>query len=444
MAAGKRPATPETPEENVKVDNRFIGGGGDINIGAITETAPLKVTPSEDMTVWQNADKWKTPQWLDQKRGEKPKEKNSYHTYYVNMLRTRYLVLEGDFRTVYNNFYHSDYMDLNTAKLIIGYLQSAKKALESEDADINDVTTILNLADQGMVWLYPPHVAKERAIGLGANLQAQGSAWGSYLVGEATNATQTLGGLRAALDATKEAVNKASQDALITNGLQIERLRTARNWSVLMLIGALIFLPFLINFDADSAKMWNETAIGKIAMKTTTFTVVDSTKISELNPTGIISGVNIDKSNKNNSYLISLLLMLCIAVIGAGGAFFSSLMQVRNPNLRANLSDFQEKQSDSQLKITVGAITAMILFVFLTWQILPGIEIKNVGSFLFLAFLSGFSERYFLNILHVDNQGDNMLLPQKPAPAAVLRPVIEPQENAIDPAEGDVNNRRIN
>ncbi|OJJ16815.1 hypothetical protein BKI52_33465 [marine bacterium AO1-C] len=45
-----------------------------------------------------------------------------------------------------------------------------------------------------------------------------------------------------------------------------------------------------------------------------------------------------------------------------------------------------------------------MLFIFLSWQVLPGITVQSFGSYLLIAFLSGFSERYFLNLLQIDPQ----------------------------------------
>lgn len=370
-----------------------------------TDETNFAVTPSEDMTVWQDAKKWPQPKWLAQSRSEKTKEKAGYRTYYFNSLRSRYLELEADFRTGYNNFYHSKYMDLNTAQIVIGYLQSAKKALENSDGDIYDIVTMLNLADQGMVGLYPPHVAKARALGLGADLKAQGSPWGDYLLLEADKPRQTLGGLRAALDKTKAAVNEAAQTKLIETSLQIERLRTAWMWSLIVLGIALVFLPMTVNFDKN---YWTTTSISQIQ--------------SEYWRPWFVAG--------------------CMAIFGMGGAFFSSLLQVRDPKKRSNLNDFQEKQKDSQLKLAVGAIAALIMYVFLSWQIVPSVELKNAGAFLFLAFVAGFSERYFLRILNIEDEG-SMPLPSKPAPVVVDRLSLAPQTDS-DMAHSDVNNETVN
>jgi hypothetical protein len=398
--AGNTPPNPSITEEVASNDTneRFMSPDvSDANFDS------YRIAPSEDMTVWQNSASWPQPKWLAQTRGQKPKEKSSYRDFYLNTLRSRYLELEADFRTGYNNFYNSRYMDLNTAQIVIGYLQAARKALEGHDGDIYDIVTMLNLADQGMVGLYPPHVAKSRANGIGAELKSQGSPWGDFLLAEVADPNQTLGGIRAALEKTKNAMNDASQSALISTGLQIERLRTAWMWSLIVLGIALCFLPMMVNYD-DS--FWAKTAISKI----------------------------------QNEYWRPWFVAGCMAIFGVGGAFFSSLMQVRTT--KSSLSDFQEKQKDSQLKLAVGAIAALIMFIFLSWQIIPGVELKNAGSFLFLAFVAGFSERYFLRILNIEDENATPL-PDKPAPVSMERPPIESQ-SADDVSHSDVSNEPIN
>jgi hypothetical protein len=400
MAAGNMPPNPSNTEgvETTDTTARFMAQDP-----TDTDFETMRITPSQDMTVWQSGDAWPQPKWLAQTRGQKPKEKSSYRDFYLNSLRSRYLELEADFRTGYNNFYNSKYMDLNTAELVIGYLQAARKALEGHDGDIYDIVTMLNLADQGMVGIYPPHIAKSRAAGIGSELKAQGSPWGDYLLTELADPNQTLGGLRAALEKTKSAMNDAAQNVLISTGLQIERLRTAWMWSLIVLGVALCFLPMMVNYD-DS--FWKATAISKVP----------------------------------NEYWRPWYVAFCMAIFGVGGAFFSSLMQVRTT--KSSLSDFQEKQRESQLKLAVGGITALIMFIFLTWQIIPGVELKNAGSFLFLAFVAGFSERYFLRILNIEDENATPL-PSKPAPVSLARPTIEAQE-ATDMAHTDANNEPIN
>jgi len=48
----------------------------------------------------------------------------------------------------------------------------------------------------------------------------------------------------------------------------------------------------------------------------------------------------------------------------------------------------------------------LIVFKLLSWNILAGVTIKNIGTIILIAFVSGFSERYFLGLLDLKNESD--------------------------------------
>jgi hypothetical protein len=408
MSISKKPSQPEGDDSN----KRAIGINPDDLIAATSA-----VPPTEDMTKWLEEKAWKQPQWLKRSKTDKATTAG-FQGYYLNSLRARYLRLEGDFRTAFNNFYGTKYMDLVIARRIIGFLQTSRESLEGDDCDVNDVISMLDLTDQYMVWIYPPHYAKAQAYGLAAELKgqkdSQTKAWGDYLQRQIELVGQDLGGLRAALDKTKEAINEAKQNALVSNGLQIERLNIVRKWSLIVLCISLVFLPLIINFDSS---LWEKTILFKF--------------LPEFRP-----------------WVVSL----AVAVFGAGGAFFSSLRAVQTT--RTVLSDYQENLKSNQLKIYIGALAALILFSFMSWQIIPGIDVKNAGTFIFLAFVAGFSERFFLNLLNISEGSD---VAPRPAPADIVPTTTGQTAQLMAPADleaspttegsdaaADVNSQKIN
>ncbi len=375
MGIGKKPGQPEGEDKNV----RAIGIDPD---DPLMQASPAVLSSAvasanSEMDKWHDEKAWKQPKWLKQTASEKSKNLG-YQGYYLNSLRARYLRLEGDFRTAYSNFYNTPYMDLVTARRIISFLQTSREALEDDDCDVNDVITMLDMTDQYMVWIYPPHYAKAQAFGLAADLKGQNNPWGEFLEREASREGQTLGGMRAALDKTKEALNEAKQMSIISTGLQIERLNTASKWSWYVLIASLVFLPLVVKTDST---VWNDTLLNKF--------------LPELRPWFAI---------------------ICAAVFGAGGAFLSSLMAVQRT--RTALTDYQENMKNNQLKLNIGALAAIIVFVFLSWDIIPGVKMQNAGSLVFLAFIAGFSERFFLNLLNINNDE----IAPRPAPAPIATP----------------------
>ena len=62
-----------------------------------------------------------------------------------------------------------------------------------------------------------------------------------------------------------------------------------------------------------------------------------------------------------------------------------------------------------QLGPIVGGIVSVALFVLLSWNIVPGVQIDSRGSLFLVAFLAGFSERYFLRLLELrpDDERDH-------------------------------------
>ena len=77
-------------------------------------------------------------------------------------------------------------------------------------------------------------------------------------------------------------------------------------------------------------------------------------------------------------------------------------------NKQIQLNDYEESMSNFLLRPIIGGMAALILFIFLSWNVLPGVVFTNIGSVLFAAFLAGFSERYFLRVLNVDEEGKTL------------------------------------
>jgi hypothetical protein len=87
-------------------------------------------------------------------------------------------------------------------------------------------------------------------------------------------------------------------------------------------------------------------------------------------------------------------------LMGAVGGFLSGLLHARSTQV--TLAEYLENMLKLQLRPLVGALVALILYVLLSWQVLPGISIESAGSYFIIAFLSGFSERYFLRLLDIE------------------------------------------
>jgi hypothetical protein len=346
------------------------------SIGDLSQPTPpteIKIKPNvmEDMSVWLKEESWSKPSWLGivKSEGSKMSDKD-YEGYVLNSLRWRYLRLEGDFRTGYNNYY--PHIDLVTARRTIDFLMNAKDALADEKCDALDVKNLLDLADQYMTWIYPKKYARTKGLALAAQLKSQNSPWGDFLQ---TALNDPDADIYSAIDITKDALNQNEQNNLINNGLQIERLQILIKWGIIIGVIMIIGLPLIVKSDA---------------------TIFKDSVLSSPSITGAKTWIAI----------------LTVGIIGAVGAFLSGLLQIRRSKVTIN--EYQESIIQFKLRPIVGAMFAMLVTALLTWNVLSGIEIKDAGAFILIAFLSGFSERYFLNLLKIDENNN----PTPPAPPA--------------------------
>ena len=370
-------------------------------IGLDTADLPLDIV-SEDLSKWLKESAWHQPKWLTNRNNSGKMLDKNFDEYVMNSLRWRYTRLEGDFRTVFNNYYNTDYVDKVTARRIIAFLESAREALEEDNCDALDVSNLLDMADQYMVWLYPPHVANAQSAALASQLKAQNNSWGNYLEGEINRSGQTLGGLRAALDKVKQVQNEENQTIQVNNGLQIERLEMLIKWGLIVLVVMLAGLPLTMKTDAV---IFKETILQEMI--------------------GVKQWIG----------------MLTIGIIGAVGAFLSGLLQVRRT--RVTIGEFKESVIQFKLRPVVGAMFAMIIAALLTWDIISGIEIKNAGAFILIAFLCGFSERYFLNLLKIDDEGNSSAVPAAPVVASAGGQVSTTKEEGDNGEPANVNERKL-
>ncbi len=313
---------------------------------------------------------WPIPKWFG--GGGAADRTQSFEAYFAHKLRTRYLELQGDFKTVVGNFPPHD---MPTARAILRYLQAARAALEEKRPDLLTASSTLDLVERYMVWLYPTHIIETRLTSTRLLLETvRPPGWETYRDLLSTP-FENLEKARAPLD---EAINACNQHILserIGSGLQIKRLRAFRLAGTLMLL--LFFATVPLAVARDSTTRW-------------------PTESLNLGPP-----------------FVQWLNALSVLVVGMLGGFLSGLLQARSS--KVTLGDYQETMLKLALRPMVGGIIALVLFILLSWRVISAISVDNAGSFLLVAFVSGFSERYFLKLL--DLPGEEVGVAANPVPA---------------------------
>jgi hypothetical protein len=365
----KTNTTTDTPPSD-SLNSKGIGAAtGIMSAVGGTPTPSVSVKENPDLAKWKEDAMWSQPAWLANlpARPTKSVDKN-YEEYLQNSLRWRYMRLEGDFRTALNNFYGQPYFDNVTALRVVDFLQSAKMTLEQAEFDTLGAKNLLDMIDQYMVWLYPAHVAFPQADALLSDLKAQNHPLALYLESQIAKSGGTdLDIIRATLDKVRDTLNQENQMGQLNKGLQIERLKLLMRWGRIFLILLLAILPMIVKSDV---KIFDGTALGKL--------------MPDIQPWFSI---------------------LTVGIIGATGAFLSGLMQVRRS--KVTLDEFRENVVQFKLRPLVGAIFAVIIAALLSWDLIAGIDITNAGVYVLIAFLCGFSERFFLGLLQLDEDGNS-------------------------------------
>ena len=329
---------------------------------------------------------WPPPKWYEKKKEKR--KKPTFDEYFSFELQTRYLALENDLRTVLGNY--PDAADVITAECISHILHATKKSLEDTDPNLLAVSSALNLVDRYMVWLDPGEPAKARIESLLLKLNTLSFVGKELLVQRLTKLSEGIDEshvwkICSVLDEAVGLINDQVIQIQISSGLQITRLKLLRNWGLIILMMFLIGSPFVTNLG--NTGNWPSQSI--------------------------ISG----SSTLINAWMNAFAMLL----VGGVGGFLSGLLQARSTQV--TLTEYLEDILKLQLKPLVGAMVALILYVVLSWQVLPGIKIENTGSYIIIAFLSGFSERYFLRLLDIKTE-DEKSMDQVEKPIPMNSPIV--------------------
>jgi hypothetical protein len=447
---------------------------------------------------------WRKPSWLE-RSSQTLAHRKSYREYLLDDVRARYLRIEFDIVTGLRNNYNSPILDITITKRVIVYLQMAREVLENNDCDIDDAGQLLDMVEQNMVYMYPRSTAKARAAGLASKFKRQGNnIWANYVTSEVNRPDQTLTGIRSVLDYSIDQANQEENKYRVSAGLQIRRLEVLRKWSLVALALMLILLPLVIKFEPKDWKDTYLKHFFKKNVKMTTSTIglndkniqsdslnISSTTASSSDNAGVITTETTDETTDIDEEIVEgerngrdfiasdsadftstpsksdvptemnkpfirkikkiksietpvesgierWIVLLSIAILGAAGGFFSGLFQVRGE--RVALGSYEESMLKFQLKPVVGACLAMLVFMLLGWEVL-GVTFENVGSFFFLAFLTGFSERYFFSLLQLKESevstSNELYFAKDSTPSSITAPPLS--ENIVDEAQENLN-----
>lgn len=331
---------------------------------------------------WMLNTSWPVPGWLE-KDCTNVKFIN-YDAYLRFNLRTRYLSLESNFRTVLKNCFHESDFDKVTAERIGYLLQTARIALENHVVNLLTISNSLDIIEQYMIWLYPREMVLKRVEMLASKLIRSRPTYSSLLFNalKGCDGNPNTASLRAIYDEITGEINRETTNVHINYGLQISRLELLRTLSLITLIATVLISPLLLNH--------------------TNKTIEDYAKV-------LLMQYPIHAQELFRGWLMITML----TTFGALGGYISGMLKIKSTS--TNLQRYKESLLIFQLKPLLGGITAAIISILLSWNLLPGIKIESLGSFIIIAFITGFSERYFLQLMNIDDHKDEKKVAEKAA-----------------------------
>jgi hypothetical protein len=284
---------------------------------------------------------------------------HGYRTYRASLLRSDYSEIELDLRTCFDHYAREQSFDHHRAAQVVEILDCALPELELAEPNLDVVDGDLGRARRLMVWVKSPEWIEDYAAAIEARLRRSRSEEARVFELQADKPD----GLRSRLVQASRLLDRIKTSEAIDNGLQVRRLERIRNVGYFAVPLLIVFAPILVS--RASLSLWNLDELGFAFPWDSWLTTIG------------------------------------VALLGAIGALLSGLLQIRRSPV--TFTDYEVRGIEIALRIEVGSAVAVTLYYLLSWQVLPAIAATSAGTFLLVAFAAGFSERYFLNLLGIDD-----------------------------------------
>lgn len=406
----------------------------------------------KQITKGANSMNWKSqdfPKWFqvdveaEPKRGWKRifgRGRTKYEDYFISQLRSIYMDLDGDLRTLVpeysgvTNIGEKNYVD-EIGVYIDNLLRAARGILENQKLSKRQMliaSSILNEVEECLVWITPPTLALAHMPDLLSKMASIDSP-DKYVYIKMLEESRDI--LKASRDKNKqldrseiesyrssieEGINFIYSQTLkdiINTGLQIERLRSLRSWGIFLLVIFIFIYPMVS--DMEKWSLYRDT--------------INAT-INATNSSTWLFGEII---RPWMATLVARYTAISFAIVGAIGGFLSGLLQMRDS--KTDLGGYEVSILLFQIRPIFGAFAALISFMLLSWGVLSGIADPSESSYALIAFISGFSERYFIRLFEKMNGDDKISdIPSKEEVALMLDKAKKPDKGLDSNKESDL------
>jgi hypothetical protein len=97
------------------------------------------------------------------------------------------------------------------------------------------------------------------------------------------------------------------------------------------------------------------------------------------------------------SHVVCWSCAMSMMIMGVAGGIISGLLRTRD--MTVQLWQYRESGARLLLKPVLGGTAALLVFILFSWKVIWSSSLENPGAYLLVAFLCGFSERFFEDLL---------------------------------------------
>jgi hypothetical protein len=291
-----------------------------------------------------------------------------YKASQVSVRLARYVRIRGDLLVTWLDVReHGTDQQKTAAAACADLLNQARGELEKRRINVTAVSHLLSLADRALlsalnieVMRYRLHTILDqlRHVKPAPDVHIKNVRWALHVLDD--------GGRAEVEAAAKDALTflgELDERYLIEDDLQVSRLNRAIAYVVVGWMMLMAIAPFVSQVQQDSN--------GQVIWPVYSFEWTD--------------------------WFDLLIGALGLSIVGAVGGIISGMFSVRDAT--TTLREYRASVKRMTLKPFFGAVAALIVYFFLSAEVINGVSVTSAGPYIVAAFLAGFSERYFLRVI---------------------------------------------
>jgi hypothetical protein len=291
-----------------------------------------------------------------------------YKASQVSVLLARYVRIRGDLLVTWHDVReHGTEQQKSAAEACADVLNQARDELEKRRISMTAVAHRLSLADRALlsalnldVMRYRLHTILDllRQVTPSPDLQIRNVRWALHVLDDDRRPE-----VEAAAKDALTFLGEQDERYLIEDDLQVSRLNKAIAYVVVGWVLLMGIAPFVSQVQQDDN--------GQVIWPVYSFEWTD--------------------------WFDLLVGALGLSIVGAVGGIISGMFSVRDAT--TTLHEYRASVKRMTLKPFVGAVAALVVYFFLSAEVINGVSVTSAGPYIVAAFLAGFSERYFLRVI---------------------------------------------